>query len=70
MESASESLSADAHNEIAHQVNNPLAIIMACTEQIRNGIKNPESNKDSLEEQIKKIEAMVMRISQTIDNIK
>ncbi len=65
-----QSASEDAHNEIAHQINNPLAIIMACTERIRNGIKNTDVNKESLEEQIQKIEAMVMRISQTVDDLK
>lgn len=57
-------------SHIAHKINNPLAIIMTCTEQLRNGLSHQEVNKESLEEQILKIEATVMRISHTIDNFK
>lgn len=57
-------------SNIAHEINNPLAIIMMRVQQVRSGIHAPLVDLESVEVNLKKIEHTTMRISRIIKSLR
>ncbi len=57
-------------SNIAHEINNPLAIIMMRVQQLRSGIHAPLVDLESVEVNLKKIEHTTMRISKIIKSLR
>ncbi|MBA2404657.1 MAG: GHKL domain-containing protein [Bdellovibrionales bacterium] len=55
---------------IAHEINNPLAIIMGCSDQILRVLKKPELQLDRVETLTQKIQSTVERISLIIKSLR
>lgn len=66
---ASDFIQADLASRIAHQITNPLTIILSRASFLKDKIQKENFDKDAATADLKKIEDAVERIAKTVRNI-